>query len=261
MWLEREGYIPSEHLADSKETKTTDFERFKANYPRVEKTFTGQAEIHCAHKTIRDLTAARDAVIHINTNSAALTRIDSEIYTTDQFGCVTAYGHDGKEKLFAHITPNSYLGYKYREFPEAAQQQYVDSTVDRIVEPLKAKGNPADLKMVLLVNLASEDGGSYGREQQEKDCLRLKQSFERHGVTVGIAELPLSKSAVLSSKDNPDELVIVGQKTTVNERGTLDFTDKPQDVESYTINLEAASSRVNFQPRTRPTAGHQEVAA
>ncbi|OGE77940.1 MAG: hypothetical protein A2751_02765 [Candidatus Doudnabacteria bacterium RIFCSPHIGHO2_01_FULL_46_14] len=257
MLLELEGYMPPEHLVDP-EMKTTNADRFKANYPRVDKTFADRPEVHCAAKTVRDLTTVPDAVIHVNTNSAALTRIDSDVWTDRQSGCVVAYGHDGKEKLFAHVTPNDYLGYKHRGFPEAAQQQYVDVAVDRIVEPLKARGNPKDLKMVLLVNLAQENGGNYDRKQQEKDWLRLKQSFERYGMTVSIVELPLDSSAVLSSKENPDELTVVGQKASINARGTINSTDK--NIEAYKVSLETASTRNNFLSRTRPAAS-QELAA
>lgn len=243
-----ESNLSSELLETAGRKKTT-AERFEENYPRVEKTFDRNRVIDCAHRSVRDLTSIPDAAVHVNTNSAALTRIDAEIYTTGQFGCVNVYGHNGKEKLFSHITPNDRLGYKYREFKPEQQQQFTNVTVDRIMEPVMGNGgHPGDFKMVILANLASEDNSSaYGRQTQARDLLRLQKSFERYGVKVGIVELPLANSAVYSPRENPNEIRVVGQTATIRpDTGEVDFDERPETVASYKIDLEKASGEAHL---------------
>ncbi len=261
MGLEAEGYTPPEESVNRKDYKPADFERFKNNYPRVDKAFDSWRRINCSPKSVNDLTRISDEVIHINTNSAALTRIDSEVYTDAQYGCVSAYGHNGKEKIFAHITPNDYLGYKYRNFPVTDQQKYVDVTVDRILRPSLEKGDTKGFNMVLLVNLASEDGSNYSRERQEQDLMRLKQSFERHNIQVGIVELPLANSAVFSAKENPDQLIVVGQNAKINDRGGIDYSDKAEDKRIAEIDIKTASAKTSFLQKTRSDSRPSELAA
>ncbi len=245
------------------------YESFYSNYPNVVKSFEGRHSEDCLNGQVRDLSNIPDNLVHVNTNSAATVRADCDVYTTGQFGCVTAYGFNGKEKLFGHITPNSSLGYKFRQrgskaFTQEDQQKFVDSTVDRIMNLLKEKpGALEKFRMVLLVNLASEDGSDYDASVQERDWQRLKKSFERYDIQVGIAELPLANSAVLSSKENPEQLLIVGQEATVNANsGTVEFDKKDSNkgAAPFRVNLELASKITVFQKRVGKNTVNSTIA-
>ena len=245
------------------DTAPQSYSSFDDGYPFVtNKSFQGRYTTASYYNEVRDFTGIMNDLVQVQTNSAALTRQNCDVYTDAQYGCVTVYGFNGHEKLFGHLTPNLSLGFKFKDWKPEQQQQYVDFAVNRVLEPLITKyGNLRDLKIVVLVNLASENGGAYDAKIEERDWRRLKESFARYGAQAGIVELPITNSSVLSSKENPHEILVVGQKATIDpESGSVLFDKDPRKaVHRFRIDLEKASQGEFFQKRSRPQEAKADV--
>ncbi|GEM_PF-4717367 len=189
---------------------------------------------------VEDFRSSQDKLVHVITDTGAIVRNDQEIVTDGMVGCTTLLIQGPNAKAIVHLTPSTRLPY----------QERADDTIAKIVEALKAVGQPlSQYRLVILGNIGTENG-KFCYERLAKLWEDLRQKFIVAGIgEARVQELPLDETVVYHTPERPEAVFVMGRRTCYDEQGK--YCEHPRQIDSYWVPL-AGDQPFDFGLNLRP---------
>src|SRR3989344_1066647 len=186
--------------------------------------------------------------IEVKTGNGAVVSPERNIFTQRMWGCTSLFIHGVDRKALVHLTPrNSSLSYKETERGEKIRD--IPEIVARIIESVEPdRTKRTTLSVIIIGNIATEDGGDYSYQTLYDDWGKVKQALQSEGVgAVHIVETPLDETGVYHLSQTPDMLYLAGNAAEIAPSGNLTIH---KEIKTISIDLRDLSDSLIEHPQS-----------